>query len=167
MKTHELKTWPDPFQAVWDGAKTYEIRTNDREFKVGDLLHLREYDPATGSYTGSFLMRAVSYMTLGGEWGLPPGLCVLGLASPGIALNNGSRISIASPPPDERLRGIPPDFVPRAEVEKEREECAQIVSGIAKIDKSDGSREFAAGFDHGWETAAKFAAECLRARSKT
>ncbi len=42
---HPLKTWPGPFQAVWDGVKLFEYRVNDRDFKVGDMLALMEYDP--------------------------------------------------------------------------------------------------------------------------
>lgn len=33
---HALKTWLDPFDAVWRGLKTHEVRKNDREFRVGD-----------------------------------------------------------------------------------------------------------------------------------
>lgn len=40
---HELKTINPFFQQVWRGEKTFEIRKNDRGFRVGDKLWLREY----------------------------------------------------------------------------------------------------------------------------
>lgn len=42
MALHELKTDTKVFQAVYDGFKSYEIRHNDRNFKVNDHLLLRE-----------------------------------------------------------------------------------------------------------------------------
>jgi hypothetical protein len=88
MATHELKTWPEPFQAVLDGRKRYEIRKNDRGYQVSDVLNLREWaiptDPRfdqrgfTG-YTGRSLRVVVTYMTSGGEWGIPVGMCVMGI----------------------------------------------------------------------------------------
>jgi hypothetical protein len=44
-KTHELKTWPECFQAIKRGQKTFDIRENDRNFQVGDILVLREFKP--------------------------------------------------------------------------------------------------------------------------
>lgn len=46
MKTHKLKCWPDPFQAILVGAKAYEVRReDDRRFEVGDQLELLEVVP--------------------------------------------------------------------------------------------------------------------------
>lgn len=42
---HELKIWPLFFNAIWTGVKPWEVRKNDRGFREGDLLHLREWDP--------------------------------------------------------------------------------------------------------------------------
>jgi len=42
---HDLKTWPLYFAAVSSGKKTFEIRKNDRDFKVGDILILKEFIP--------------------------------------------------------------------------------------------------------------------------
>jgi len=47
-KEHELKTDPEPFNDVWCGLKTFDIRHNDRGFMEGDLLILKET-----TYTGS------------------------------------------------------------------------------------------------------------------
>ena len=45
MKRHEIKCWPEPFQAMAEGFKTAEFRLNDRDYKVGDLLDIQEWDP--------------------------------------------------------------------------------------------------------------------------
>lgn len=42
---HELKIWPQYFQAVVDGRKTFEVRTNDRPFQFGHTVVLKEWDP--------------------------------------------------------------------------------------------------------------------------
>lgn len=81
MTTHELKTWPEPFQAVLDGSKRHEIRRFDREFQTGDLLALREFSVISG-YTGREVIVEVTYVTFPGEWGLPLDLCVLSITAP-------------------------------------------------------------------------------------
>jgi hypothetical protein len=79
VREHELKTWPEPFRALLEGRKHHEVRFNDREFAVGDVLVLQEWSPEKGRYTGRELRRVVSYMTGGGHFGLPLDLCVMSL----------------------------------------------------------------------------------------
>ena len=43
MKTHELKLDTKYFDDVKSGKKNFEIRKNDRNFKVGDILDLKKY----------------------------------------------------------------------------------------------------------------------------
>ena len=52
MATHDLKIWPEFFQAVLEDRKRFEYRNDDRGFKVGDVLLLREWTPYTENYTG-------------------------------------------------------------------------------------------------------------------
>ena len=62
MNVHELKTWPEYFQAIIDGIKPFEVRKNDRDYQVGDILLLREYDPIISEYTARDILVEVTYI---------------------------------------------------------------------------------------------------------
>jgi hypothetical protein len=78
-RSHDLKTHPQAFADVRDGRKRFEIRWDDRDFRVGDRLNLKEWDPATSEYTGHQVHRTVTYMLLGGHYGLPLGFVVMAI----------------------------------------------------------------------------------------
>ncbi len=82
MRIHELKTWPDVFQATWDGKKTAEFRKNDRDFQVGDILHLREYDPIAQAYLQRVIRATVIHIVYGGSYGIPKGYCLMSITLP-------------------------------------------------------------------------------------
>lgn len=50
---HELKIKPKFFQDIINGIKNFEIRKNDRMFRVGDILVLSEFDYRDNTYTGN------------------------------------------------------------------------------------------------------------------
>lgn len=77
---HVLKTWPAYFKDVATGGKTFEVRRDDRDFRVGDTLRLVEWSQQTG-HTGRAVDRRVTYLLSGGEFGIEDGFCVMGLAS--------------------------------------------------------------------------------------
>lgn len=53
---HKLKIWPGDFEAVRAGTKTCEIRRcDDRQFRVGDVLELRAFDPMAAGGIGAYL----------------------------------------------------------------------------------------------------------------
>ena len=77
-KKHELKCLPQYFDAVaWQG-KRFELRKDDRGYKVGDLVILREWDGE--NYTGRQLSsQAIRYILRDcPEFGLMDGYCILG-----------------------------------------------------------------------------------------
>lgn len=82
MTEHDLKTWPEPFEALLARFKWHEYRRNDRNYKVGDVLLLREWVPNDGGrygrYTGRSVRRLVTYVGTG--FGIPDGFCVMSLA---------------------------------------------------------------------------------------
>ena len=76
-KIHKLKTRPDYFNAVFDGRKKFELRYNDRNFKVGDIISLREW---TGSeYTGKSIDCKIDYI-LERYDGLDPNYVILSIS---------------------------------------------------------------------------------------
>jgi ASC-1-like (ASCH) protein len=73
---HRLKIWPEYFEAVRSGKKTFEIRKNDHGFQVNDLLLLQEYNPKTQEYTGRELLVEVTYIT---DFGQPKNQVVMSI----------------------------------------------------------------------------------------
>lgn len=61
-KTHELKILPKYFNEVYSGNKTFEVRKNDRNFKVGDMLILKEWDIENQKFTGNQVKRKITYI---------------------------------------------------------------------------------------------------------
>lgn len=59
---HKKKVWPEYFQKILDGKKTYDLRLADWECKPGDILVLQEWDPKTKKYTGREIEKEVTYV---------------------------------------------------------------------------------------------------------
>lgn len=59
---HELKCWPEYYDAVERGDKPFEIRKWDRPYQVGDTLLLRRYDPRVQDYTGQQMRKKITYL---------------------------------------------------------------------------------------------------------
>ena len=60
MKVHNLKIKPQYFKDVVSGIKTFEVRKNDRNFKVGDLMVLETYD--NEKFTGGSVNTEITYI---------------------------------------------------------------------------------------------------------
>lgn len=71
---HELKIAPEYFKDVRTGLKKFEIRKNDRDFKVGDRLFLKEWN--NYHYTGKSINVVVTYIT---DYMQKSGYVVLGI----------------------------------------------------------------------------------------
>jgi len=82
--THELKTWPLFFEAIDNGKKKFEIRKNDRNYKLNDILWLREWDPVTNDYSGRELHQIVTFILHGGLFGIEEEYVVMSIEDQGI-----------------------------------------------------------------------------------
>lgn len=74
---HELKILPEYFKEVISNKKKFEVRKNDRNFKVGDSLVLKEY--INGEYTGAICICEVTYILQGGKYGINKDYCILSI----------------------------------------------------------------------------------------
>lgn len=92
MKEHELKTWPEFFDAVDRGDKTFEVRRDDRSFQVGDRMKLIRWDPHTRravdrdgkswprpQWEPASITVRITYKLPGGRFGIDEHHCVLGI----------------------------------------------------------------------------------------
>lgn len=93
MAEHELKTDPAAFDDVACGAKTHEIRFNDRNYAVGDVLVLRRTKNTGRAMSVGIplefsdvppLRRVVTHIQTG--YGLGPGWIIMSIRSEGAPL---------------------------------------------------------------------------------
>lgn len=76
MKVVKKKILPEYFQAVRAREKNFEIRVDEDDIQVGDLLILEEWN---GYYTGNGVRRYVKYVLRDvPERGLMRGYCIIG-----------------------------------------------------------------------------------------
>jgi hypothetical protein len=76
--THDLKTLSRYYDRVVSGDKSFELRKNDRDFQVGDELHLIEIDD-DGEETGAHTVVKVAYILHGPLYGLMAGYCIMSI----------------------------------------------------------------------------------------
>ena len=91
---HDLKCWDCYFEAVDSGLKTFEIRLNDRDYKLHDSLLLREWDPARKVYTGRALLMRVTYI-FGSPTHLPIGYLAMSIQPAGGNLEYARELGLA------------------------------------------------------------------------
>lgn len=81
---HDLKTDTGMFEDALRGIKGFELRKNDRNFRIGDVLVLHEttytgYEMTNGKpleYTGRTMSRTIIYILSG--YGMKSGFVILG-----------------------------------------------------------------------------------------
>lgn len=102
LHDHELKSWVGLFEPIRKGEKKHDFRVLDRDFKVGDICKLREYEPTTKVYTGRYVIVRVTYITSAQHQhcafspnALHPGMGVLSIELISEGVGPMSRISIA------------------------------------------------------------------------
>lgn len=75
----QKKILPEYFKAVCDREKTFELRKDEDNIQVGDILVLKEWIPDTG-YTSKRITREVTYVLRNcPQYGLMDGYCIIGM----------------------------------------------------------------------------------------
>jgi len=78
-KTHKLKISEKYFNEVGLGIKNFEVRKDDRDYEVGDILELRLWK--NGEYGDFVLIRKISYILRDPEY-VKEGFVILELVTP-------------------------------------------------------------------------------------
>lgn len=86
MRLHELKLQEPEYTALTNEELTCNVRRMDRDFKVGDFVTFREFDPVEQKYTGSFIHRHINHIMVAGKTkslndAIKPGFGVLSLTA--------------------------------------------------------------------------------------
>lgn len=86
MKVHELKIKAKYYSEICKGIKTFELRKNDRDYQVGDIIHFTVIPDETtteetceGLNTYPNLVRIIYILQDVPEYGLKEGYCILAI----------------------------------------------------------------------------------------
>ena len=74
---HEVKILEQYANRNHEGKKPWELRKNDRNYKVGDWIRFHIIDDETKEPTGFSYRRKITYLFEGGEYGLEKGFCIM------------------------------------------------------------------------------------------
>lgn len=88
---HRLKSVPDTFDPIESGERTFDIRLDDRGFKIGDLVQFVRWDEAR-QMAGRTVRKRIVYLLYGLEdsschpltkprWGLKARYVIMSLAN--------------------------------------------------------------------------------------
>lgn len=73
---HSVKILPQYFKNILAGIKKFELRKNDRDYKVGDVVILNEWEQESG-YTGARVAVKLCYVIKDcPDFGLKDGYCI-------------------------------------------------------------------------------------------
>lgn len=104
--THDVKCWPSSFIEVISGQKTLDVRRNDRDYRQGDVLLLREWNPhirdlTTGKFTGRTCQRRITHVLTGGD-GIEAGFVALSISPLTVPVPGGVQwcVFYGGPDPD-------------------------------------------------------------------
>jgi len=115
LRIHEVKSWPQYFQPVLLGKKIWEYRINDRDYKVGDLILMREWvngdfiraDRET-RFTGKWVLAEISSVH-GGLPGMAEGYCILNIFVHEVGTNGRELAQTLDNLGDYQIMPIPPE----------------------------------------------------------
>lgn len=77
--THELDSYPEQFEAILQGLKTFMCGFNNQSFRVGDKLKINEFDDDKILYTGRFVEVKVIYLQEGGANDIPEDYVIMSI----------------------------------------------------------------------------------------
>ena len=79
MKIHRVKAYERWFAQTLEGAKNFEVRKNDRDYRPGDLLEM--YETQNSEYTGRCTLFRVAFVLTSQDFpdGIKEGYAVLGI----------------------------------------------------------------------------------------
>lgn len=72
MTTHKVKSWTEFYDAIKRG-QPFDVRADDRHYKVGDVIVFQQWDTDHGRLTGDECKREVTHVVKGvGAGGIAP-----------------------------------------------------------------------------------------------
>lgn len=87
IKLHVLKIKRQYFNDILSGQKTFELRKNERDYKVGEYIRFINSNGCAFPETNKHLFKIIYVLKNVPEYGLSNGYCIFGFRS--VSIQNG------------------------------------------------------------------------------